>query len=54
MLSVGYDLPSNLTDEEWALLEPLLPPRFGLGRLAKLTYRQIVNGLFYVLRGGLP
>lgn len=50
----GYGLPSNLTDEEWALIEPLLPPRSGLGRPAIWTYRQIVNGLFYMLRGGLP
>ena len=54
MLSVGYGLPSNLTDEEWALIEPLLPARSQLGRPAKWTYRQIVNGLFYVLRGCLP
>ena len=50
----GYGLQSNLTNEEWALIEPLLPARFGLGRPAKWTYRKIVNGLFYVLRGGLP
>lgn len=49
-----YELPSHLTDAEWALIEPLLPVRSGLGRPAKWTYRQIVKGLFYVLRGGLP
>jgi transposase len=51
---VGNGLPSNLTDEEWALIEPLLPARSGLGRPAKWTYRQIMNGLFFVLRAGLP
>jgi transposase len=51
---VGNGLPSNLTDEEWALIEPLLPARSGLGRPAKWTYRQIMNALFFVLRGGLP
>lgn len=37
-----HGLPSNLTDEEWALIEPLLPARSGLGRPAKWTYRQIM------------
>ncbi|MEN9844137.1 MAG: hypothetical protein RLZZ612_1966 [Pseudomonadota bacterium] len=51
---VGNGLPSHLTDDEWALIEPLLPARSSLGRPAKWTYREIVNGLFYVLRGGVP
>jgi transposase len=51
---VSNGLPSNLTDEEWALIEPLLPARSGLGRPAKWTYRQIMNSLFFVLRAGLP
>ena len=49
-----HGLPINLIDEEWALIEPFLPARSGLGRPAKWTYRQIMNVLFYVLRGGLP
>jgi transposase len=51
---VGNGLPSHLNDEEWALIEPLLAARSGLGRPAKWTYRQIMNGLFFVLRAGLP
>ena len=41
----------DLSDEEWALLEPLLPK----SRLsARVEDRKIVNGLFYVLRTGMP
>jgi transposase len=47
-------LPSDLTDAEWAVLEPLLPARSHRGRPAKWTYRQIVEAMLYLLRGGLP
>jgi len=46
-------LPSDLTDAEWAVLEPLLPARSHRGRPAKWTYRQIVEAMLYLLRGGL-
>ncbi len=44
----------DLTDEEWARLEPLLPdqtPRRG-GRWA--DHRTVVNGVFWRTRCGLP
>ena len=47
-------LPSDLTEGEWAVLEPLLPPRSKLGRPPVWNYRQIVEALLYLLRGGLP
>lgn len=47
-------LPSDLTDAEWAILEPLLPPRSKLGRPPVWDYRQIVEAILYLLRGGLP
>jgi transposase len=50
----GLRLPSDLTDGEWALLEPLLPPRKKRGRPPKWTYRKIVNGMLFILRAGLP
>ena len=46
-------LPSDLTDAEWALIEPLLPPRKSRGRPAKWGYRPIVEAMLYVLRGGI-
>lgn len=47
-------LPSRLTDGEWAVLEPLIPQRKMLGRPAKWPLRQIVDGILYILRGGVP
>jgi transposase len=50
----GLRYSSDLTDAEWAVLEPVLPPRSGLGRPPKWSRRTIMNGLFYVLRSGQP
>lgn len=50
----GLRLPSDLTDAEWAVLEPLFPARAKRGRRPKWSYRQIVEALLYLLRGGLP
>ena len=47
-------LPSDLTEAEWAILEPLLPPRSSRGRPPVWDYRQIVEAILYLLRGGLP
>lgn len=47
-------LPSDLTDAEWAVLEPLFPARSQRGRPPVWSYRQIVEALLYLLRGGLP
>ena len=44
--------PSDLSDAEWALLEPVVPaPKRG-GRPARWSRREIVNGILYVVRGG--
>ncbi len=45
---------SDLTDAEWAVLAPLLPARPGIGRPPEWPMREIVNAIFYVLRGGIP
>ena len=47
-------LPSDLTDAEWALLEPFLPPPSHVGRPRKWPLRRIVEAILYLLRGGLP
>jgi transposase len=44
--------PSDLTDAEWAVLEPLLPPAKPGGRPRRVDLRQILNGIFYLLRSG--
>ena len=40
----------DLTDEEWAIIEPFLPPQ-GRGPEPK-DDRKILNGIFYILRTG--
>jgi transposase len=49
----GLRLPSDLTDAEWGVLEPLLPPRSHRGRPPLWGMRDIVEALLYLLRGGL-
>ena len=41
--------PSDLTDEEWPRIEPLIPPAKHGGRDREVDEREIVNGLMYVL-----
>ena len=45
---------SDLTDAEWRLVEPYLPPPSRYGRPRARPMREIVNGIFYVLRAGCP
>jgi putative transposase len=49
MRRVSY--PSDLSDAEWALLAPLLPPA-PTGRPRTRDLREIVDGLCSVLRTG--
>src|SRR5665213_2514387 len=44
--------PSDLTDAEWALIEPLIPPAKKGGRKREVVLREVVNGLMYVLGTG--
>src|SRR5881628_1906778 len=44
--------PSDLTDEEWHIIEPLVPAVNSGGRPADHGRREIVNAIFYVLRTG--
>ncbi len=44
--------PSELSDREWVILAPLLPPAKPGGRPRTVDLRIILNGIFYVLRGG--
>src|SRR5215208_3859829 len=44
---------TDLTDAEWALIEPLLPEPLGQGRPRVWPRREIMNAIFYVLRGGI-
>jgi len=44
--------PSDLTDVEWHMIEPLLPMPARRGRRRKYPLRTILNAIFYVLRPG--
>jgi putative transposase len=44
--------PSDLTDDQWALLEPLVPPARPGGRPRKTDMRSVLNGIFYLNREG--
>ena len=46
--------PSDLTDAQWKELEPLLPPAKPGGRRRSVNMREVINGVLYVLRGGIP
>lgn len=48
--SVRY--PSELSDPEWTILAPLLPPAKPGGRPRSVNLRRILNGIFHVLRSG--
>lgn len=48
----GLRYPSDLTDEEWALVEPLIPPAKRGGRQRTVNIREVLNGVFYVLMTG--
>jgi putative transposase len=43
---------TDLSDEEWQLLAPLLPPDKSGGRPRKYPLREVINGIQYLLRGG--
>jgi FkbM family methyltransferase len=45
-------LPSDLTDEQWALIEPLIPKPLPGGRPRSLDMRQVVNAILYLNRSG--
>ena len=45
--------PTDLTDAQWGLLEPLLPPASPRGHPRTADLREVVNGILYVLRGGI-
>ena len=44
--------PSDLTEEQWKLLEPLIPLAKPGGRHRSVNMREILNGILYVSRTG--
>ena len=50
----GLRYGSDLTDVEWAILQPFLPAEAGCGRKRAWPMRKVVNAICYGLRGGVP
>ena len=44
--------PSDLTDAQWKLIKPFLPPARLGGRPRTTDEREVLNGVFYVLKSG--
>jgi putative transposase len=43
--------PSDMTDEQWTILEPLIPVP-ALGRPREVEMREVLNAIFYLTRSG--
>jgi transposase len=48
----GLRYPSDLTDLEWGLLGPMIPPAKHGGRHRTVDLREVLNAIFYVLSTG--
>ena len=48
----GRRYPSDLSDAEWELVEPLIPPAKRGGRKRSVNVREVLNAIFYVLSTG--
>jgi transposase len=49
----GLRFATDLTDEEWAVLEPLFPKPSSVGR-PPTPVREVLQAIFYVMRSGCP
>jgi transposase len=48
----GLRYASDTTDEEWALIEPHIPPPASCGRTRETSMREVVNAIFYIAQTG--
>ena len=48
----GLRYPSDLTEAEWALVVPFVPPARRGGRKREVNVREVINAIFYVLSTG--
>ena len=44
--------PSDLTDEEWAEMAPLMPKPGRRGRPREIEFREVINAVRYLVRSG--
>ncbi|MBB4660365.1 IS5 family transposase [Parvularcula dongshanensis] len=50
----GLRYQTDLTDAEWAVVDPLLPESSSVGRPRKWPLRALLDAVFYILRTGCP
>ena len=48
----GLRYPSDLSDAEWVLVEPMIPPAKHGGRPRDVNVREVLNAICYVLSTG--
>ncbi len=48
----GSQYASNVTDEQWSIVEPLLPTPSRRGRRRRVNRRAVIDAIFYLLRTG--
>jgi transposase len=51
-MSTDRRYPSDLSDQQWNRIEPLIPPPKLGGRPRKVDMREIVNAILYLVRAG--
>ena len=50
----GLRYPSDLSDGEWLIVEPMIPPAKRGGRRRSVNVREVLNGIFLHPVDGLP
>ena len=45
----GLRYPSDLTDAEWVIVAPMIPPARHGGRKRSVNVREVLNGILYIL-----
>src|ERR1700674_4332860 len=50
----GRRYASDVTDAEWALIEPHMPAAKPLGRPREIELRAVLDGILYIARTGCP
>lgn len=51
-MNIRKPYPTDLTDAQWCIIEPLLPAASRLGRKRVVSLREVLNSIFYLLRSG--
>lgn len=49
MIALSTDYPCGMTDDQFDLIFPLIPPPKSVGRSREVDIRAVINAIFYVL-----